>query len=320
MSLETIASRLTGYAAKLAKSEAYNIVNDAWTDIRNNRIWSFQLGEDGVASPGVIQAGTVTATLGSPTVTLDATATTALTGLTNPFISQRQFRIQGYSIYNIISLAGSTLTLDRNFIDPAGAGLSYQCYQCYYTAPVADFKRWLDWRDMTNGQWLSIYESRRMVNIQDPKRLYFSFPYWVVDYQPDRRTGTSTPGWMQYELYPNPLSVVSYMRWWLRTYPDLVQPSDAVPYPITDKLLFARARMRAYQWMEANKSPDMARGAGADYKFLTTAAETEYEAELKEVGKKDRDLCELFLSRIPKNSVGKMAYYSSIIGRAYGSF
>lgn len=319
MSLETIASRLTGYVTNLPKPEAYNIVNDAWTDIRNNRLWSFQLGEDGIASPGVIQTGTVTTTLGSPTVTLDAAATVALTGLTNPLITNRQFRIQGYSIYDIVNLAGNTLTLDRGFVDPAGAGQSYLCYQAYYTAPVQDFKRWFDWRDMTNGQWLSIYEPRREINIGDPKRLYFSFPYWVLDYQPDRRAGTSTPGWMRYELYPDPLSVISYMRWWVRMWPDLVQPGDEPPYPITDKLLFALSRVKAAQFAEGNKRPDMPRGSGADYKFLALAAKAEYDEELKVVGKKDRDLCEMFVSRIPRKPGRKLPYYSSLIGRSYGT-
>lgn len=311
---------MTGYVTNLPKSEAINLVNDAWTDIRNNRLWSFQLGEDGIASPAVIQTGTVTTTLGSATVTLDAAATTALTGVTNPLITQRQFRIQGYSIYNILSLVGSTLTLDRPFIDPAGSGQSYLCYQCYYTSPVQDFKRWLDWRDMTNGQWLSIYESRREVNIGDPKRLYFAFPYWVLDYAVDTRAGSSTLGWPMYELYPNPLSVVSYMRWWVRFGPDLAQqPNETPPYPITDKLLFARSRMRGWAWAEANKKPDMPRGAGADYKFLASEAEAEYEEELKVIGKTDRDLIELFVSRIPRLNIRKQPYYSTLVGRSFGS-
>lgn len=315
---------MTGYVTNLPKSEAYNIVNDAWTDIRNNRIWSFQLNEDAVASPQVISAGTVTATLGSTQVICDATASAALTGLTNPVVTNRQFRIQGYTIYDIVGFDTSVptacvITLGRPFVDPAGPGLSYLCYQAYYTAPVQDFKRWLDWRDMTNGQWLDIYKTRREVDKGDPQRLYYAFPYYVLDYQPDNRTGSSTPGWMRYELYPNPLSVVSYMRWWLRMGADLVNGTDTVPYPITDKLLLARSRCLAYQWAEGNKDPNMARGSGADYKFLAGAAEAEYEAELKIVGLKDRDLVELFVARVQRFGLRKLPYYSTLIGRSFGS-
>lgn len=319
MSLETIASRLTGYVANLPKEEAYNLVNEAWKDIRNDRLWSFQLCEDGIATPTVIQTGTVTAVLGQNTVTLDAAATTALTGLTNPLLTQRQFRIQGYTIYNIVNLVGSVLTLDRPFIDPPGSGLSYMCYQAYYVAPVKDFKRWLDWRDMTNGVWLDIYKDRSEINIGDPKRLFFAFPYYVLGFQTDNRPLTSTQGYMMYELYPNPLSVVSYMRWWVRTGADLVNPDDVVPEPITDELLFFKSKVRAYQWAEGNKNPDSPRGAGADFKFLTTSAEAEYERELKIIGKKDRDLKELFVKRMHRYGARKAPYYSTLVGRAYGS-
>lgn len=323
MSLETIASRLTGYVTALPKPEAYNLVNEAWKDIRNDRLWSFQLAEDGIASPAVISTGTVTATLGSATVTCDAAASAALTGLTNPVVTQRQFRIQGYTIYDIVGFdttvpTACVITLNRPFVDVAGLGLSYLCYQCYYTAPVKDFKRWLDWRDMTNGVWLSIFESRREVNISDPKRLYFSFPYYVLGYQTDQRTGSSTPGWMRYELYPNPLSVVTYMRWYLRTGADLVNPADTVPEPITEELVFFRARVRAYEWAESNKRPDAPRGSGADYKFLAQAAMAEYTRELRIVGMKDRDLIELFVNQVHRFGARKGDYYSSIIGRAFG--
>lgn len=319
MSFETIASRLTGYVTKLPKGEAYNLANDAWTDIRNDRIWSFQLGEDGILTPSQITAGTVTTTLGSPTVTLDATANAALNNLANPLITLRQFRVQGYSIYSIVgySNAAATLTLDRNYSDPSGASLPYQVYQAYFAAPVQDFKRWLDWRDMFNGEWLSIYATRRSLNMYDPQRLYYSFPHFVLPYQQDNRPGTSTPGWQLSELYPNPLSSISYMRWWLRTGVDLVNPGDTVPFPITDKLVLARARILAYQWAEGNKDPSLARGAGTDYKFLTTAAVSEYERELKLLGKKDRDLVDMYISRVPKDAGRKRPYYSSIIGRAY---
>jgi hypothetical protein len=56
MSFDTMASRFTGYLPKLPKSEAYNLVNDAWTDVRNDRMWSFQLVEDSIDTPTVIKA------------------------------------------------------------------------------------------------------------------------------------------------------------------------------------------------------------------------------------------------------------------------
>jgi hypothetical protein len=318
MSFETMASRLTGWVPKLPKSEAYNIVNSAWLDIRNDRIWSFQLMEDGFQTPNVITAGSVTAQLGNNQLTLDANATAALTGLTLPLITQRQFSIEGYSIYNIVGLSGSTLTLDRPFVDPpAGPGLSYQVFQAYVVAPVADFKRWIDWRDMFNEQWLSIYTTRRDINIGDPARLYYTFPYWVLPFQMDNRPGTSTQGWPMFELYPNPLQNISYMRWWIRTGADLINPADTLPYPVPESLVNRRARMLAYQWAEGQKDPSVARGAGTDYKFLVQAAEAEYIRDLRLVGLKDRDLVDQYYSRIGPKMPVKLPYYSTLTNRAF---
>ena len=192
MALEDMASKLVGWLPKLPKSEAYNMVNEAWLDIRNDRLWSFQLGEDGINTPSTIQAGTYTGTLGVNTVTLDSAASAAVTGLTNPLLTQRQFRPNGLSIYSIIKAdftvpTAVVLTLDRPYVEPSGAGLSYLILQSYYPAPVADFKRWIDWRDMVNGWWLDVSQSKREVNKGDPQRLYYTFPLWVLGMGEDIR-------------------------------------------------------------------------------------------------------------------------------------
>jgi hypothetical protein len=329
MALENMASDLVGWVPKISKDLAYTLVNDAWMDVRNDRLWSFQLGEDGINSPNVISNGTVTVTLGINTVTLDATGSASVTGLFNPLLTQRQFRVQGFSIYSVISAnfaipSAVVLTLDRTYVDPTGTGLPFQIYQAYYPAPVADFKRYIDWRDMVNGFWLDVHSTRREVNMGDPQRLYYDFPYWVLSDGLDQRgAGTSTPsatlGFPWHELYPNPLSAISYMRWWVRTGADLVNPSDTLPYPITEKLVKARSRMLAYQWAEGNRDATIPRGQTADYKFLYAAAEAEYKTELRLIGLKDRDIVDLFLSRIisQDNTGRRLPYYSTLLNRAY---
>lgn len=331
MSLETMASRLNGYFPKLAKSECYNIVNDAWLDVRNDRLWSFQLVEDSIATPNVVNLGTVTVTQGQATVTCDATASAAVTGLTFPFITLRQFRVTSGGIYNIIGIDATiptavVLTLDRFYTDPSAVGANYQIYQCYFPAPVSDFKRWIDWRDLTNGDWLDCYSmTRREIDMGDPQRLYYTFPHWVVGAYTDQRKDVdgnpySTFGNLMYELYPNPLSYVSYMRWWVRTGADLVNPPDTLPYPMTDTLVFAKSRMKACEPAESNRDPATPRGQSADYKFIYQAAKAEFDREIKVLGKKDRDLVDMFRSRIPprvRTGINRLPYYSTISGRAY---
>lgn len=331
MALENIAAELVGWLPKLAKTEAYKLVNDAWTDVRNDRLWSFQLGEDGITTPNVITTGTVTVpAIGSTTATANAAASAALTGLSNPLLTQRQFRVQGYSIYSIIKAdftvpAAVVLTLDRPFVDPIpfATPVAYLIYQAYFPTPVADFKRYIDWRDMVNGEWLDVHATRREVNMGDPQRLYYTFPHWVLGNGLDiRGQGTANPsatiGFPWHELYPNPLQKISYMRWWLRTGVDLIQPEDVLPYPVTEKLISSRARMFGYQFAEANRDPSTPRGQTADFKFLYQAAEKEYTKELKLIGQKDRDIVDLYKSRMIRDqSIRKLPYYSTLTGRAF---
>lgn len=328
MALENMASNLVGWLPRLAKTEAYNLVNDAWMDVRNDRIWSFQLLEDGINSPSVITTGTFTCVLGSSTVTANAAASTAITGVNNPSLTQRQFRVQGNSIYSIIAAdftapAAVVLTLDRPFTDPAGVGLPYQIFQSLFPAPVSDFKRWIDWRDMTNGTWLDVHNTRREANIGDPQRLYYGIPASVLSYGTDQRgTGTTTPsstlGYPLYELYPNPLAPISYMRWGLRRGADLIQTSDTLPFPLTEDLVNFRARYLGCQWAEANRDPTVPRGQAADYKFLCQAAEANYKQELRQIGLVDRDIVDLFITRIRRcDESRKLPYYSTLLSRAY---
>jgi hypothetical protein len=328
LAFEDMASELTGYLPRLAKDFAYTLVNRAWGKIRDDRIWSFQLGEDGMTTPNVITTGTFTVTLGSNIAIADSSATTALSGLFTPsLLTQRQFRIQGYSIYNVITttidLNGFlNLTLDRPYADFSGIGLPYQVYQSLYPAPVPDFKRWLDVRDMVNGTWLSIYQTKREVDMGDPQRLYYTFPRWIYGYSFDQRgagtvNASATLGRMLYELYPNPVSQISYMRWWLRRSPDLVLPSDTLPTPMTEDVVNAKARELAYEWQESNRDPSVARGQTADYKMLMGKAHADYLEEVKKVGKLDRDLVELFLTRVHSYGPRRIPYYSTLLGRAY---
>jgi hypothetical protein len=325
MALENMASRLTGYFPRMPKSEAYNIVNDAWTDIRTDRLWSFQLVEDSIATPNVINVGTFTTVQGTNTVTADASASVVIAGLTNPFITLRQFRITSGGIYSIVAAdftvpTAVVLTLDRIYTDPSANSQPYQIYQCYFAAPVPDFKRWIDWRDLTNGDWLSIYNTRREINMGDPQRLYFTFPHWVLPFGQDLRPGSSTLGYPLSELYPNPLSYVSYMRWWIRSGADLINPQDTLPYPMQEDLVFARSRMKACEIAEYTRDPSVPRGQSADYKFIYGAAKSEYDTLLKKVGFKDRDITDIFLSRIRRDGttgLNRLAYYSSLSGRAY---
>jgi hypothetical protein len=340
MALSNIVAELRGcvpgYSAMLARTHA----QEAWTDIRNLKGWSFQLSNSAFATPGLVEEGAVSVTLGSDQVIGNAVATAAWLTAGTPisFLTNRQFRIGAGTIYNIIAFDDgqrgpsdpnpspnfplATLTLDRPYIDletgngfPFGSGgfgsggfgglafTGYSIYQCYYPTPVKDFLAWESVLDTTNVIWLrcdGARQDRERIDQSDPQRQIFSNPGTLLPYQVDARPGSSTLGSMMYELYPQPQAQYVYSTWFSRSGADLIAPGDTLPYPITEDVVKAKARVKAYEWAEANKDPSNPRGAGADYRFLMGAAEASYAKNIKEIRLLDRDRVDMLYSRMSR--------------------
>lgn len=296
---------LTGSVPGLDSQLAATLVSEAWSDIRKLGGWSFQLFNLGFATPPMVSAGTVSIYYGTPLVTGDARAVAAwnLASYPGNFLTQRQFRTIGGTIYNILAYDGvDTLTLDRNYIDRlpnlmgVNPGLSYTIYQPYHVTPFLDFRRYLAVLDVTNVNWLRTRAERARVDIADPQRQIFSNPLMLVQHGTDQRTTSSTPGYPVLELYPHPTQIFTYSTWGERfgTNFDLVNMTDTLPVPITESVVKSKARIRAYEWAEANKDPANPRGAGADYRFLVGLAQAEHQASLLECRKRDRDATDVF--------------------------
>jgi hypothetical protein len=239
------------------------LVNRARRDIYSSRLWSFLIVESQLTSPPLISAGSATFTQYGSTVTGDAIASAAWTGLSNPLLTQRQLRQSGGPIYNIIAAdftnpAAVVLTLDRPYQEPSGAGLVYQMYQCYYpptdpttNAPTADFVKWLSVYDPINGYPLKLNYTQQWLNSADPKRGNMGQPYRVVTYKDIADSnGDPTPF---FELWPHPTDGVSRKCFYLKGALDFRAPTDALPSELPVELLEVRARYRAYEWAEANK-------------------------------------------------------------------
>jgi len=322
MSLYTMAFEVSGSVPGLDIDLAITKVREAWHSVRKLRGWSFQLGSGGFSTPSQVVLGTVSVTFGSPTVTADATATTAWSTASEygSLLSQRQFRIGGSTIYNIIAykVVGGfgQLTLDRPYTDAlannVSTGLSYIIYQPYWPAPVKGFTRWLAVRDMTNVRWLNVnadYEQRRTTDQADPQRQIYENPLMLLPYQTDQRVGSSTLGRFQYELYPGPISAYSYQTWYMWDGPDLVNQNDELPEPITEKMVKKLALVDGYEWAEANKDPQNPRGSGADFRFLMVAAQKVYDEELRACRVKDREQVNMFNATMTR--IGSPAPFST---------
>ena len=317
---------IPNYSGALARIHLRN----AWTDIRNLKGWSFQVGNTGYATPPVMNAGSATTQLGSPVVTGDAIASAAwaTTSFQYPYspLGVRQFRIGASTIYNIINVdfsnpTAAVLTLDRPWIDiNSGPGMGYSIYQPYIVAPVANFLAWEFFMDVVNVIHLDTNNTRGLwekVNEADPQRQIFSNPGNVFPHGVDTRPGSSTLGYAMYELYPQPQAVYTYTVGYSWLGPELTDVSgqSAVPNPMTEHLVKTLARVKAYEWAEANKSQDNPRGSGADYRFLMQSAQTAYASQLKEVRMIDRDIYDAYYTQMKRyTNIGVVATFDPTTG------
>ena len=315
------------YSASLARTHLQN----AWTDIRNLKGWSWQIGNTGYTVPALVNAGFVTTTLGSPTVTGDATASAVWATASNAtsLITQRQFRTGQGTIYNIIAADFTTvptaavLTLDRPWIDAyyLGASQGYSIYQPYIVAPVSTFQAWEYFLDVRNVISLDVNNTRGIwegVNIADPQRQIFSNPGNVIPHGTDTRAGSATLGYPMFELYPQPYAVYVYQVGYSWGGPDLVNTvgASAVPTPMTEHVVKTLARVKAYEWAEANKSQDNPRGAGADFRFLMQSALAEYNDQIKEIRSIDRDIYDAWKYQMQRfTNIGVVATFNVATGR-----
>jgi hypothetical protein len=290
-------------------------LNEALSAIQNEQVWSFQLQTGGWLTPGLLGSptttflspGTITVAPFTNTVVGDATASAAwIAAIPNrPFLTEQQIRVPYYSLYSIIAVDATNpsavvLTLHRPWMEPAQVNGSYMIYQAYYAAP-AGFKRWHNIRDTTNNNQMDWWSKTQtdLAN-EDAERTDFDEPLYVVPYQMDTRAGSATYGQMLYELWPHPITQLPYTWSCQANWPTLVNPSDTLPFPLTEELLKLRAYEMLYLWKESQKGDEMERGAGANWQFLMQAARAEYANRLKQVANMDRHLVDLYFSKMQR--------------------
>jgi hypothetical protein len=322
MSFLTMTSELTGVVPKVPNDYAKTLVNRAWRDVRRQSLWSFLLFEANWTTPKLISGGTVSTTQGSNIVTFDGTAITAINAIASGGnvpspVTARQFRIGVGTIYNIWANDGAGhLTLDRAYQEPTLSGQAYQILQCYYAAPMKDFWQWLSVRDMVNWNDLITTKQRTYIDGRDPQRTIYLIPSHVVPYQMDLNPASPTFNYPLFELWGVPTYVLTYQLYGLRKGQELVLPTDTLPPQIGEDCVMELAKMRAYEWAEANKQDE--RSVGSDYRFLMGEAKAEYKRLYAEYRRQDRALIDNFATRLRRNWMWPSldGWYQSISGYA----
>lgn len=265
MAFQDYVSELIAVFPRLSPEYAPTLINRAWADIKDMRLWSFLFDYGDVLVPDLISAGLATVTIGSPSVVVNAAAATALDTVAllpapnSPLSSAilgvgRQFRIQnsntGGPIYNIIAwnLATLTLTLDRPYAGPSAALTTYQVAKCYYATPVSDFVRYISVVNRTSGYSIRgrrLTVSQAKLNAIDPQRGGQGDAYVIASYQPDAN------GEPVHEWYPNPVNISIYNCFFQRRGLPLSSTND-LPASFPSAVLMYRALMLTCNWAMAN--------------------------------------------------------------------
>lgn len=198
--------------------------------------------------------------------------------------------------FNAIMVA--TITIDRPWMEPAQINSSYMIYQAYFAGPPG-FKHWYYISDTTNNSPMDWWtRSQADLSEEDAERTNFDQPTDVVPYQIDMRPGSATLGQMLFELWPHPISQLPYTFGCQANWPPLQAPGDTLPYPLTDELVKMRAYEMLYLWKESQKGDAMERGSGANWQFLSQAMRAEYNDRLKTIKNMDRNIVDLYFTRL----------------------
>jgi hypothetical protein len=227
------------------------------------------------------------------TVTLPPIVLTAGSGYTTPYVT---FSHGGTAATFSVTLI-ATITIDRPWMEPSQENSGYLVYQAYYAAPPG-FKRWYQITDYTNNDIMDFWTFNQVSLAQeDPQRTEFEQPEYVVPFGIDNRPGSATSGQFLFELWSHPISQLPYTFNCQCNWPALVNPTDTVPYPLTEEVVKFRTYQEIALWKESQRGDEMERGSGANWQFLWKAHQEEYKDDLRQIRIMDRHLVDLYFQK-----------------------
>lgn len=286
-------SQLMGHVPRLDPLLAQQLTNRSWIDIRDTRQWSWLRAVGVLNAPGIIGTGTVTTVQYNATVTLDAAANAALNNLNNPLITERQFRVGTGPIYNIAAYdnGASTITLDRPYMDPSGAGQGYSVYRCYYKPAdqsgntTSDFQIFRAVLNPVEGYAIlgqNLRVTRMELDARDPTRGSFDLAYALAGYSVD------TTGIPIFEAWPHPTSPRAYITLYMRSGPKISDNQD-LPVTVSEDMVVEHALEFAYDWAIANAGR-FVELKGVNWPLLKAEQKRKYDKMLLDARRRDDNL------------------------------
>ena len=278
MAYQDLVAELVGTVPRLSALHASQLLNRAWSRIRDSRLWSFHFVSNAqLFVPVGITGGTVATTFGSNLIIVDAVAAAKLNAvaLANPPLASpilgvgRQIRIgttNGVSTptgpnYSIVAWDGiEVLTIDRPYGEYSGTHAQYQVLKTYYAPPapppfqnLQSDLRFVRYHNITNKNMgysifgPNLYWSQAQLDAIDPQRGGQGDSYIVANY------GRNSLGQPIIELYPNPVQFTTYVASYWTRWLDL-SPSQDLPqvaYELPDLVMF-QSKCLASDWASAN--------------------------------------------------------------------
>lgn len=318
MAYQDFVAELVGTVPRISALHAGQIVNRAWSRIRDSRLWSFHFVSNAqLFVPFGITGGYVAPTFGSNQILVDPVAAGKLNAvaLANPPLASpilgvgRQIRVgttNGLSTptgpnYSITHWDGvDTLTIDRPYGEFTAPRCHYQVLKCYYAPPApppflnlqADL-RYVRYQVITNKNMgyaifgPNLYWSQAQLDAIDPQRGGQGDAYIVANY------GRNSLGQPVFELYPNPVNFTTYTASYYTRWLDL-SPSNDLPqvaYELPDLLMF-QSKCLASDWASANVNtfPELAQTNWIAYRNTQMA---EYRSSVINCFKQDDEIMPL---------------------------
>jgi hypothetical protein len=298
---------LNGWVKPLPPSLCPKLINKALQAIYDEYDWACLIVRDGyLIIPKAITTGLVSVNFGSNIVTPDDNLQAILDSiednLANPRITGRQLRIRGTTsntvVYNIVDYSSS---LAQITIDPPFLGesiLNYPSFEIVKSIispydiqvngiPVTDFKSFEVVADLRNQRNLHL---DYLIDQYDPDRRNIGTPFALSPYTSDSN------GNLRFEFYPYDKTSVDkiYRIKFYRSGITLINDNDTLSQPINEDLVLAKARIKAYEWCDANKStkPELQKTNWQNLiAILSSESNTEgYKYLLQQAIRKDEEL------------------------------
>lgn len=293
---------LTAVIPQLSDLYAQTLVNRAYKEIRDKRLWTWLRAEAELIAPSPIAEGFAAVTQFGTVVTFDSTAgplVTAANAAGNPALLLRQFRISnGGSLYNIVAYSAGppvTITLDRPYGEQTTTGSSFAIYRCYFTPPQNDFLRF--WSLLNAGEGYTISGerlglTREELDRRDPQRASQGDAHYIASYKAQTSAypvGGTTPGAFIWELWEHPTNPATYVVNYQRRGVDMVAPTDDIPSTFMSSVLMPNALEKACKWAAANagRHKDL---RGVNWLAIAKSHKADYLLELHKAQRVDDEI------------------------------